>query len=223
MDNTTQPATVPDGSQVTPAVSSKPSPATLSSVESAIDQLSSIVQAGQGQPEEVERVLNGVVRGVLPERIDAHTCARVAKAFRVVLTGHTWGDASDESGASWALIHALGRGNKPYRDLLEAVRLSGEGAIKSRRIQAAHKRATAGWEEPVFGKNGQVGTITRYSDRLMELLLKGDDPAKYGREGGRGAGQGGGGAPVAIQINVVTADRSATTATIDASAADVTV
>ena len=221
MDNTTQPATVPDGSQVTPAVSSKPSPATLSSVESAIDQLSSIVQAGQGQPEEVERVLNGVVRGVLPERIDAHTCARVAKAFRVVLTGHTWGDASDESGASWALIHALGRGNKPYRDLLEAVRLSGEGAIKSRRIQAAHKRATAGWEEPVFGKNGQVGTITRYSDRLMELLLKGDDPAKYGQRAGAVAG--GGGSPVAIQINVATAHPSATATTIDIAPGDVTV
>lgn len=38
-----------------------------------------------------------------------------------------------------------------------------------------HRRAVEGWEEPIFGgrhKERIVGTVRRYSDRLMELRVK---------------------------------------------------
>ena len=44
-----------------------------------------------------------------------------------------------------------------------------------------HRRAVEGWDEPVFQKGEMVGTIKRYSDRLLEILAKGVRPDKYGR------------------------------------------
>lgn len=35
-----------------------------------------------------------------------------------------------------------------------------------------YNRAVVGWIEPVFGKAGQIGTIRRKSERLLELLIK---------------------------------------------------
>jgi len=49
-------------------------------------------------------------------------------------------------------------------DALEAFRDSVEmGAIT---------RARDGWDEPVFQQGGQVGTVKKFSDRLMEVVLK---------------------------------------------------
>lgn len=48
----------------------------------------------------------------------------------------------------------------------------------------AWRRAVEGVDEPVFGRigkdlDGEVGTIRRYSDSLMQLLLKAHRPEKY--------------------------------------------
>jgi hypothetical protein len=51
-----------------------------------------------------------------------------------------------------------------YRDDLEA---------------EAHRRAFEGTEEGVWYKGEMVGTEKRYSDRLMEVLLRGERPAKF--------------------------------------------
>ena len=42
----------------------------------------------------------------------------------------------------------------------------------------AQRRAT-GFEEDVYYKGQQVGTVTKYSDKLMEILLKANAPEKY--------------------------------------------
>jgi len=103
------------------------------------------------------------------------------------------------------------RGAYPaFTALWEVIQPICEQSCKQRRIRLADNRAFQGLDRPVFQGGKLVGHVREYSDRLAELLIVGDDRARYGREGGRGAGQGGGGAPVAIQINVVTADRSAT-------------
>ena len=39
--------------------------------------------------------------------------------------------------------------------------------------EEARRRAVDGWDEPVFRGGEQVGVIRRYSDRLLERLLKG--------------------------------------------------
>src|SRR5258706_5162047 len=46
----------------------------------------------------------------------------------------------------------------------------------------AWRRATEGWDEPVFYQGVEVGTIRKYSDRMLELLLTGAKPEKYGKQ-----------------------------------------
>lgn len=36
----------------------------------------------------------------------------------------------------------------------------------------ARRRAVEGWLEPVFGKDGRIGSVRRFDSRLLELLLK---------------------------------------------------
>ena len=46
----------------------------------------------------------------------------------------------------------------------------------------ARRRAVDGWEEPVFQQGELAGTVRKYSDQLLTLLLRGRRPAMY-REG----------------------------------------
>jgi hypothetical protein len=43
----------------------------------------------------------------------------------------------------------------------------------------ARRRAIEGWEEPVFGEKGEKGRIRRYSDKMLEILLKGHRPERF--------------------------------------------
>lgn len=43
----------------------------------------------------------------------------------------------------------------------------------------ARRRAVQGWPEPVFHQGRKVGTIRKYSDRMLEILLKGHRPEKF--------------------------------------------
>lgn len=43
----------------------------------------------------------------------------------------------------------------------------------------AWRRAVEGWDEPVYQKGQLVGTVRRYSDVLMTLLLRGLRPERY--------------------------------------------
>jgi len=45
--------------------------------------------------------------------------------------------------------------------------------------EVARKRAVDGWEEPVFYRGEVVGEITKYSDHLLTVLLKGNRPKKF--------------------------------------------
>ena len=194
--------------ETSPATKTDSKPADLQAV------LDGLIQASSGNKEETEKALQGVIGGVLQDKIGPDARARIAKAFTLVLSGRTWGDSIDESGASWAMIHAWGRACPAYRDLLSAVCKAGEAALHARRVQAAHRRAITGVLEPVFQGGQHVGDVVRYSDRLLELLLKGGDPARYNPQptGSSSGGQGSAG-PIAIQINIVqphTADKTHT-------------
>jgi hypothetical protein len=46
--------------------------------------------------------------------------------------------------------------------------------------EEARRRAMDGWDEAVFQGGEQVGVVHRYSDRLLERLLKGRKPQIYG-------------------------------------------
>lgn len=47
-------------------------------------------------------------------------------------------------------------------------------------VAEARRRAMEGVQEPVFFKGEIVGSITKYSDKLLEVLLKGEMPEKFG-------------------------------------------
>lgn len=203
------------GASITTTTTSQPGTATTTGSPAVADTLHQLVQAvGCGGVDKVGVALEKVIEGVLEGKIAPDARARIGKAMALVLSGRTWGDAIDEAGVSWAMIHAWGRACPAYRDLLAVVRESGESALHAKRVQAAHKRAIDGVLEPVFQGGEHVGDVLRYSDRLMELLLKGGDPARYNPQAtGASGGQAGQAGPIAIQINISTAapaDKGAT-------------
>ena len=88
-------------------------------------------------------------------------------------------DVMMEKGTKKAVIDALEidyhRLNKHLREnkgFAEAF-LEAEEYYVDTLEEEIHRRAVTGYEEPVFGKEGQIGTIKRYSDRLLEVAIKG--------------------------------------------------
>jgi hypothetical protein len=48
------------------------------------------------------------------------------------------------------------------------------------RMDAGHKRAVDGVEEPIYSPSGKyLGSKTLYSDKLLELLMKADNPERF--------------------------------------------
>ena len=146
--------------------------------------------------------LEPMIQGVLSLGKASRVCARGARLLSMVALGSTWGKALEKEGAVWADMSVLHL-HPSMNALCVACRDAGTAAIRQARLSAAHSRAVDGWQEPVYGKDGEVkGSITRYSDRLLELLLKGDDPGRYNPQVGNQGQQQGSGGPLAIQINV---------------------
>ena len=71
---------------------------------------------------------------------------------------YAWRGDDEDFAVAWADAEAQAR------DLLE---------------REAWRRATEGWEEPVFHKGEVCGAIRRYSDRMLEILLKGHKPERF--------------------------------------------
>jgi len=69
----------------------------------------------------------------------------------------------------------------------------------------AFSRATQGVEEPVYYQGSVCGHITRYSDGLLQFLLRGAMPEKYGSKTEITGPQGG---PIETKITVVYVDPS---------------
>lgn len=46
-------------------------------------------------------------------------------------------------------------------------------------VAEARRRAVEGVQEPVFYKGEMIGSVTKYSDKLLETLLKGEMPEKF--------------------------------------------
>jgi hypothetical protein len=64
----------------------------------------------------------------------------------------------------------------------------------------AIKRATTGWEEPVFYQGEECGRVRRFDGGLMQFLLRGAKPEKY-RQSAEVTGPGGG--PIQATLEIV--------------------
>ncbi|MEZ5842786.1 MAG: helix-turn-helix domain-containing protein [Hyphomicrobiaceae bacterium] len=87
------------------------------------------------------------------------TVTKAAEATGVTRqTAYKWRAADAEFGERWA----------------EAIDAGTEALVSE-----AHRRAVVGVPEPIFYKGAQVGTVQRYSDSMLMLLLKSRDPETY--------------------------------------------
>jgi hypothetical protein len=69
---------------------------------------------------------------------------------------------------------------KPVEKLYRECKQLGEDFKKVLRADAAHSRAVDGYKEDIFSASGKFcGTRMKYSDHLLAIMLKADDPDRY--------------------------------------------
>ena len=124
--------------------------------------------------------LRTYVKEALPD-VAAPARGRVTRVVELIASGWTWNKASAHVGVSWPEMRILTSPSRYPRfyELWQVVRAVGEEGRKQTRLDAAHDRAVNGWLEPVYHKGEVCGHVRRFSDRLLELLLKADDPEKF--------------------------------------------
>lgn len=116
---------------------------------------------GRPHTEQTPQRMREAFLAELRKRGNVSDAARVARVGRS--TVYQWRGAEPDFAAAWD----------------EAV----EYAV-DRMESEAYRRAVEGVDEPVFGRvgkdqDGEVGVIRKYSDSLMQTLLKAHRPEKY--------------------------------------------
>lgn len=105
-----------------------------------------------------EETLRARVRALFIEvfRRTGNVTAAADAAGVTRATPYRWREADPAFAAAWA------EAEESATDALEA---------------EARRRAVDGWDEPVFYKGEARGVVRKYSDRMLEILLKGHRPA----------------------------------------------
>ena len=123
--------------------------------------------------------LGTVIRRVLP-RADASRVRRIGKVLLELLRGETHKIAMERGKLPWSGLHVYMVNVPEFKELYGLVKAIQEAVLKAKREHALQTRAVDGWEEPVWWKGCQVGTVRKFSDKLLELALKASDRDKYG-------------------------------------------
>ena len=83
--------------------------------------------------------------------------------------------AADAAQTNWRNHYNWLRDDPAYKDAFaDATRMAGDFLEDE-----AIRRAKEGWQEPVFYRGEHVDNVTKYSDTLMIVMLKGAKPDKY--------------------------------------------
>ncbi len=105
---------------------------------------------------------------------------RVQQFLQILLGGGKHKDALASSDFTWNHIQNLRHKYNGLHELWVQCRDIGDEYRQVLRSDAAHERAVDGVEEAVFSPSGKcLGSRRVYSDRLLELLLKSDNPEKF--------------------------------------------
>jgi hypothetical protein len=124
--------------------------------------------------EHLRSVVDAILQPVPPpER------GRIASWLQLLSEGSHWLEATAACGLDGHKINALKRVHKGFISLIMAARETGELIRRERREQVAHDRAVNGTERPVFQAGALVGHVREFDNRLLEFLLKADNPGKY--------------------------------------------
>lgn len=106
----------------------------------------------------------------------AMTPGRADLFLEAIATGSEDSEAAEYAGLTLSTVYKHRRANEEFR---AAYKIARENRIEVYRREAV-RRATEGTLRPVFHRGEQVGTIREFSDRLLEVLLKAEDPDTFG-------------------------------------------
>lgn len=89
--------------------------------------------------------------------------------------------SEDSEAAEYAdiTVAAANKRRKTDAKFAAAYKEAREARIETYRMEAK-RRAIDGWQEPVFYQGEQIGTTRKFSDRMLEVLLRAEDPDTFG-------------------------------------------
>lgn len=114
--------------------------------------------------------------------------------------GNTVNTSADFAGVSYTMLFRWRREDPEFAARWAEAVERGVDVLE----QEALRRAVKGVEKPVYQQGQLVGTVTEYSDRLMEFMLRGKRAA-YATQKHEVAGPNGGAIPVGVEVRFVDA------------------
>lgn len=117
---------------------------------------------------------------VLAQVEDDALRARIQSFMQILLEGGKHKVALSTNDFTWNHIQNLRHKYVGLHELWIECRDIGDEYRQVLRSDAAHERAVEGVEESLYSPSGKfLGSRRVYSDRLLELLIKSDDPDKF--------------------------------------------
>lgn len=83
--------------------------------------------------------------------------------------------ACEQTGVSRTNVYALHKNNPAFRAAMDGAYDAGTDRLEDE----ATKRAVLGTSRPIFQGGKRVGEVQEYSDRLLEVMLRGRRPDKF--------------------------------------------
>ncbi len=145
------------------------------------------------------------------ELIDPRDYHRLAFTLSSIAEGKPWSDIA-LTGLSKPEYVWLRSRSPEFKALAKEAEKVADEVRQIEREETAHQRAVEGEEIPVYTQKGVLaGTYRKASDKLMEILLRASDPAKYRepKADGQGAGR------VTLQVNFAIPPRTPQPVTVE--------
>lgn len=90
--------------------------------------------------------------------------------------------SAEAVGVSRGTVYYHYYNHEDFKEKFEEARKKCQTQASHAAFRAAYERAIEGWEEPVYQSGELVGYKRKYSDRLLELLLRKLDRETFGDE-----------------------------------------
>lgn len=117
-----------------------------------------------------------VERSVRPYR--KANAQRRAKFLRALARTGNVTHSAQHSGISTRNIYQYAKKNKRFANRMDEARAAFRASLENEAV----RRGRDGFSKPVFQGGELVGFEQRYSDRLLETVLRANDPDKYGKQ-----------------------------------------
>ncbi len=121
--------------------------------------------------------LDKLISTILP-KLESPARDRMVKFLEMSSDGKTWREIESEICMNWREISQY-FGCKIWAELVHIAQEQGETYRRLIRESVAHTRAVFGHDRAVYQQGVLVGHVTEVDNRLLEFLLKADNPQKY--------------------------------------------